>query len=171
MQQRKQRCLKCSFKERNVSLFCIRFARFLDGQLVKPFFLFGVETGEAMSSHWKAIAYGQAEDMWWPSHGGFVAAYLRPTSMEAACGGVATVPLEGTRCLRGTPDQWPWVVFLFFASAGDEQKVLVVMMRRMKGISFFREPQGFKGQPISAITWNHRSEAHGFHLVWMWNKS
>lgn len=29
----------------------------------------------------------------------------------------------------------------------------------------------FKGQPISAITWNHSSEACGFHLDWMWNKS
>ena len=25
----------------------------------------------------------------------------------------------------------------------------------------------FKGQPMSAITGNHRSEAHGFNLDWM----
>lgn len=43
MQQRKWSCLKRSFKGRKVSLFRTRFA---DGQLVKPFLLLGVETGE-----------------------------------------------------------------------------------------------------------------------------
>lgn len=61
--------------------------------------------------------------------------------------------------------------FLFSASTRPEWKVMLVMMRT-KGISFFREAQfhSFKEQPISAVTGNHRSKAHGFHLDGMWNK-